>query len=102
MFFELKTVTSDRRIRYRIQFHNGEGMRKSLAFVVFPSLLSLPLMTQDNSNVDVFGGCLYTYLGSAASSFANGRNTSLIVKINKPHFNLLAPPGSALSCADPC
>ena len=72
-------------------------MRKSLDFVVFPVLPSLPLVAQDHPNVDVFGGCQYTHLGSEVPHIANanGRDPSLIVKISKPHVNLMAAPGSA-------
>ena|ERR1700676_4245200 len=102
--FELKTVTCDRRIGYRIQFHNGEGMRKSLDSIVLPALLSLRLMAQDNPNVDVSGGCRYTHLAIVVYLLANanGRDTFLIVKINKPHLNSMASPGSALSCTELC
>jgi hypothetical protein len=62
-------------------------MHRFLALAVLPSLLAVPLVAQDNSRIEVFGGYQYLRVGNADGGGAglnlNGWNASATVNINK-------------------
>lgn len=62
-------------------------MRRFLLSVVLSTLFALPLMAQDNSRIEVFGGYQYLRVGNAdgggASLNTNGWNTSATFNLYK-------------------
>jgi hypothetical protein len=62
-------------------------MRRFLLLVVLPSLFALPLMAQDNSRVELFGGYQYLRVGNADGGGAvlniNGWDTSATFNVHK-------------------
>jgi hypothetical protein len=60
-------------------------MRKVFVSVIVLGLLAIPMMAQDHSKVEVFGGYQYSHYGSSFSpvSVADGWDTSLTYKVNR-------------------
>jgi len=58
-------------------------MKRFIALVSFMILLSLPLLAQDYSRAEIFGGYQYLHLGNGADVNANGWDASLTGNFNK-------------------